>query len=153
MLRSIAISIYAGRAIATGCGFVFNEELTMKNLTCVLMICLGVVSCAVSDRDDGTAATEDELAASAAEANVPAPSTASTLPVRGDELTTYGEGKQTNSCARDTDGACIDQFLQHTCNFVCCSNAYRTVLAVCGQCNARASSWCGSGVHATWWTF
>jgi len=115
----------------------------VNKLTCALMICLGAASCAVSDRDDSTAETEDEvLAQSTAE---PA--------IRGDELTRYDGGKKTNACERDTDGACIDQFLEHTCNFVCCSNAYRTVLAHCGECNARASSWCGSGVHATWWTW
>lgn len=98
----------------------------------VLVFCLG--ACAVDVGDDAADGTSE-------------------ITVRGDELTRLDDGKQTNACPRQPDGACIDQFLEHTCVFVCCSGAQRSVRAVCGECNARASSWCGSGVQHTFWTF
>ena len=121
----------------------------MKNLFYVLVICLGIVSCAVSSRDDVTVGTEGESAVTASEPDVAAPETM----VQSDVLTSFDDGKQTNACQRQPDGACIDHFLTHTCNFICCSGAQRDVQAVCGECNARAASWCGSGVFRTWWSF
>jgi hypothetical protein len=126
----------------------------MKKVACVLMLCLGVMACAVEDQDDpSTSATEDTsivTPTAAPTAAAPAVSTATSVKVTGNELGTLDGGKTTASCSLVYQGVCVASY--NTCNFECCSGAIRSIHEVCGNCLNRANSWCGSGVHQVWWT-
>lgn len=122
----------------------------MKKIVLAMMACLAVSACAVTSPDDPTVTDPAEQVADEA---APQMSKAEQA-IRGDELTPTDGDKTPNACPRLPDGVCVEPApWVHTCNFECCSGEFRQVQAACGECNARASSWCGSGVHHTYWTW
>lgn len=122
----------------------------MKKVVLVLMLCFGVMACAVEQ--DGADLSVDESAVTLNETEIAKAIEVAPKPVRfsGEVKRIFGvedAGEGVQSCYIGS-APCNGTW---NCAFECCSGAVRTVVASCGECLGRANSWCGSGVRQAWW--
>lgn len=113
----------------------------MKKVVLVLLLCFGVMACAVEQDGVGpsteTELTEEEVLT---QENKLTPEVMEMFKVGGDVETQACSYLGAEPCNGTTN-----------CGFECCSGEVRLIQEVCGRCIARANSWCGSGTRRVFW--
>lgn len=115
----------------------------MKKVVLFLMLCVGMMACAV---EQDAALTDADVAAMNQESDAVAKDPKISREVM--EMFKTGGDIEVQSCGPVSQAPCNGT---RNCGFTCCSGTTILIQEDCGFCTWRANSWCGSGVKSVFW--